>query len=643
MSTYGLPDPTGTNPLYLRANIPFYIYQNGMQISFENSPIYAESLVISLTDGTSRQLVRNVDWEVRSSDVDQTATSRAKLEDNSFNKVLAKSITIISDLALDQAVAMTFQNYYQTIPGRSFDDGTPYEVTPDLIKDLDRSVADIRQQMARVVSPVTPNLTVPKLLPFDINGQRLGNRIVNEKITVNTVSGGAVIRLAQGAFFRNSVTIVYNGQTLSAASDYSAITLSPLTKKTTNPSGIYQHILLNGSFAGDVFVSYHAVGGDVQVDDINAVYQHMVAIQSYLNDGVFVTSDSLSTTPSFRAMFARIVSLEDDMRRLLTGNPTYGDASSGAAVTRPVGTQDADLHWFTIASLYRVEGSNDIIRADQFKGRVYFPGSKISLAFTLDFNMDQSRNVIDFTTDSVVFDPTYTLFGDLSVNAPQYPLVRAVWNQAAESFSGVLLQVGVPLPTLADLMVVENMSSSESCWILDRSNEFVTGQTVDPVSPRDSGFLLPDDVSIWSTDSGVSYEKRFAPEYEPGYLVYSGAQNDISSLVTITNTGTLFNLSLPVYFPIETIKELVITVLDDTSTFVYDVVIPLTGIVDDTRMGRMTFADSSGEALSMEATLTRDNLDVLSLSLNVTQLALPLVDGVASPKTDIVRYVRARV
>jgi hypothetical protein len=155
--------------------------------------------------------------------------------------------------------------------------------------------------------------------------------------------------------------------------------------------------------------------------------------------------------------------------------------------------------------------------------------------------------------------------------------------------------------------------------------------------------LLPDDVSIWSTDSGVSYEKRFAPEYEPGYLVYSGAQNDISSLVTITNTGTLFNLSLPVYFPIETIKELVITVLDDTSTFVYDVVIPLTGIVDDTRMGRMTFADSSGEALSMEATLTRDNLDVLSLSLNVTQLALPLVDGVASPKTDIVRYVRARV
>lgn len=643
MSTYGLPDPTGTNSLYLRANIPWHIYQNGMKIAFENSPIYADSLVITISDGTGRQLVRNTDWEVRSDDIDQTATSRAKLEDSTFNKVLAKSITIISTLALDKRVAMTFQQYYQTIPGRSFDDGTPFEVTPDLIKDLDRGIADIRQQIARVTSPVTPNLTIPKLLPFDINGQRNGNKIVDEKVTVNTVAGAKVIRLAQGAFFKSSLVLKYNGQTLVPTTDYVAITVSPLTSKTTNVGGIYQHILLNGSYAGDVLVSYHAVGGDVQVEDINSVYQHMVAIQSYLNDGIFVTSGSLSETPAFRAMFARIVTLEDDMRRLLTGNPTYADASAGSAVTRPVGTQDADLHWFTIASLYQVQGSSDIIRADQFKGRVYFPGSKVSVAFTLDFNMDQERNAVDFKTDSVVFDPTYTLFGDLSVNAPQYPLVRIVWNQAAQSFSGALIQIGIPLPTLADLMVVENLSSNESCWILDRSNEFVTGQSVDPSIPSDSGFLLPDGVSIWSPDSGISQHQQFAPDYDQGYLVYSGSQNTISSIVTIANTGTLFNLSLPKYFPIERIKDLSVTLLDDQSTLVYDVVIPLTGIIDDKRQGRQSFADSSGEALSIEATLTRDNLGALSLSLNATELALPLSDGQPSPKTDLIRYVRARV
>lgn len=644
MSTYGLPDPTGTNSLYLRANIQFYIYQNGMKIAFENSPIFAESLIISLTDGTNRQLVRDVDWEVRTDDIDQTATSKAKLENSAFDKTLAKSVTIISTLALDQVVAMTFQQYYQTIPGRSFDDGTPYEVTPDLIKDMDRSIADIRQQIAKVTSPVTPNLIPPKLLPFDINGQRNGNKIVNERITVNTVAGGKVIRLSQGAFFRDSLVLTHNNTILSPTTDYTAITLSPLTEKTTNVSGIYHHILLNGSFAGDILVSYHAVGGDVQVEDINSIYQHMVAIQSYLNDGVFVTSDSLSETPSFRAMFARIMTLEDDMRRLLSGAPTYSDASPGSAVTRPVATQDADLHWFTIASLYQVDGSPDIIRADQFKGRVYFPGSKISLAFTLDFNMDQARNVADFTTESVVFDPNYVLFSDISVSAPQYPLVRAVWNQAPESFSGVLIQIGLPIPSLADMMVVENLSTAESCWLLDRLNEFVVGDTVDPSVPSDTGFLLPDQVSVWASESSVSKRRVFAPTYEPGYLVYSGSQNSLSSITTVANTASLFSpISLPTYFPIEEIREIVVTILNDASTAAYDVVVPMVGITADERTGKVSFADSTGESLNLDVVLTKDNLGALTLELNVSVLSLAFGETVPSPKTDVVRYVRARV
>ena len=643
MTAIGLPDPTGTNPLYLQANIPWFVYENGMKILFENSAIYADSLIIALTDGTGRQLARNTDWEVRSDDIDQAAMARAKLEDRSFAKTLVKSVTIISNLSLNQVVAMTFQQYWDTVPGRSYDDGTPFEVTPDLIKDHDRSIAAIRQQIARVTSPVVPNLTVPKLLPFDINGQRPGNKIVDEIVSVNTVAGGKVIRVSQGAFFKDSLVLKYNGNTLSPTTDYTAVMPSSLLKFTTNVSGIFNYILLSGSFAGDISVSYHAVGGDVQISDIEAIYQQSIAVQTFLNEGIFVTADSLSGTVPFQAMHARILSLEEDMRRLLTGTPTYGDQSAGAAVTRPVSTPDADLHWFSIAKLYQVQGSTDIIRSDQFKGRVYLPGSKISVAFTLDFNMDQPRNAASFTTDSIVFDPTYELFGDLDVAAPQYPLVRVVWNEAAEAFSGAIIQIGVPLPTLADMMVVENFSSAESCWILDRSNEFVTGQTVNPSIPQDSGFLLPDDVSLWADGGNVSKQRQFVPEYKKGYLVYSGSQNTLQSLTTVASTTALFNLSIPEYFPIDTIRELVITLVTNDSQSVYDLVVPMTGVVEDTRMGKVSFADSYGEAMSLDAVLAKDDLGVLTLGVNVTQLSIPLVSGDASPKTDLVRYIRARV
>lgn len=643
MSTYGLPDPTGTNALYLQANIPFFIYQVGIKIAFENSPIYSDSLIIAMTDGTGRQLEKDVDWEVRSDDIDQTAMSRAFLENSNFSKTLIKSVTIISDKALMKRVALTFQQFWLTIPGRSYDDGTPFEVTPDLIKDHDRAIADIRQQIARVTSPVAPVLAAPKLLPFDINKQRSSNAIVNEVVAVNTTVGAKVIRLANGAYFKDSLVLKYNGVTLNPQTDYIPTVLSPLTTKSTNVSGIYQYILLNGSFSGEIQISYHAVGGEVQNEDINSVYSLMVAIQTYLNDGIFVTSDSLPDTPSFRAMFARLTTLEDDMRRLLTGNPTYGDASSGSAVTRPIATQDANIHWFSIASLYQVQGSTDIIEASQFKGRIFLPGSKISMGFTVDFNLDQPRNVASFKTDSLVFEPTYTLFEDLIVNAPQYPLLRAVWNQEAESFSGAVIQVGFTLPNLADQMVVEDMSSPESCWILDRRNEFVTGITVDPSAPEDNGFILPDGVSMWGDSSSISHQRVFVPDYTEGYLVYSGAQVSISNLVTIEDTTDLFNLVLPTYFPIEKIKELVLTFTDDMSETVYDVVIPLTGIVDTSRQGRANFVDSDYEAMAAIVALNKDVLGALSLTINISEIALPLVSNEPSAKTDILRYIRARV
>lgn len=644
MTTYYLPDLSGQNPDYLQVNIPFFIYQTGMKVTFENSPVFVDSLQISLADGTGRTLDKDIDWEIKPEDIDQTAMSRAFLENNTFSETLVKAITIKSTKALMLPVAMTFQEFYLTIPGRTFDDGTPFEVTPDLIKSLVTGLADVRQQVARVNSPVAPNPSTPALLAFDINKEKSANAIVNETITINTIAGAKVVRLAQGAFFADSLVLKYNGSTLNPATDYLPVVLSPLTDRSTNKSGIYQYILLNGSYAGTLTANYHAVGGEVQINDINAVYELMVAIKTFLSEGIFVTSETIVETPSFRAMHARLNLVEDGMRRLLSGTPTYGDTSSGSAVTRPIATVDSDFHWWTIATLFKVEGSNDIIRADQFKGRVYFPGSKIAVGFTVDVNIDQTRNQVSFDTDSLVFDPKYTLFGDLDVGAPQYPLVRVVWNQASETFSGACLQIGIPLLSLNDQMVVEDLSSSESCWVLSRKNEFIVGDTeVNPSAPEDNGFLLPDEVSIWSEASNASYQQAFVPDYKNGYLAYSGSQVQVSSLITVNPTANLFNIVLPAYFPVRRAKELVVTMLSADSTTTYDIDIPLSGLNNTSRGGRRNFTDSDYEAMVMIASMTQDPLGDISIGLNISEIANPLMSGIPSDKTDIVRYIRVKV
>jgi len=644
MTTYYLPDLSGTNSDYLQVNVPSYVYQSGQKIHFENSPIHSSSLTVSLVDGTGTVLIRNTDWEVRPEDVDQTAMARAKLENNTFSGSLIKSITMKSNKALNKPVAMTYQEFYLTNPGRTFDDGRPLEITPDIIKSLITGLADVRQQVANVNSPVVSNIVAPQLLPFDINKERLGNRIIGEPAVANTVSGAKVIRLTQGAFFKDSLVIRHNGTTLNPTTDYLPVVLSSLTDKTTNISGIYQYILITKALSGNLSIDYHAVGGDVQPADIKSNYDLMVAIKTHLDDGIFITSETVTETPAFRAFNARLNLLEEDMRRLLTGVPTYGDTSSNNAVTRPISTIDANFHWWTIAELYQVEGSPDIIRADQFKGRVYLPNSKIALTFAVDLNIDSVRNKVSFETETLVFDPQYKLFETLSVTAPQYPMIRVVWNESSETFSGAYIQFGVPLPDLVDQMVVEDMSTAESCWILSRQNEYIVGQpNATPSTPSDSGFILPDGVSIWAPSSNISKQQICVPRYDNGYLVYTGSDVTIEDLVTVSETGGLFNVSLPSHFPVSEIKSLVVTLVSNNSTQVYDIEIPMTGTVLNIKHGRQNFVDSDMVAMAMIAKVTQDQLNDISLSLNISEIANPLQTNIPSDQTDIVRYVRAKV
>lgn len=638
MTSYALPDLTGTNPDYLKVNLPFFIYQAGVKMEFRSSCVFVDSIRVVLTDGSGTLLVKDVDWRVDSADIDQNAMSEAHIGDYNFNKVLTKAITFINASLIGKQVAVNVQQFYDTTPGSSFDDGSPLEVTPDYLKDMAARLGALSQQVARAQSPITGSDTPIKLLPFDIMGEKTSNSIVNEKIVVNTVIGGKVIRLAQGAFFADSLVVRSNGVTLNPATDYIPYTVSPLTKQTTNVSGIYHFVLLLKEITGDVFFDYHAVGGDVQREDMVAIHDTVMAVKQFLDNSLFLTPQTIQTTAAFRAIAARMTNVETDVRNILTGTPTYGDVTGNTAVRRPIQAPNSDFHWYTIANLFKVQGSNDVVTADQFKGRVFFPGSKVALTFTVDVNINQPRNPVSFDTNGLVFDPLYTLFTDISVAAPVYPMLRVVWNNATAGLAGASLQVGIPLTSLSDQMIVEDLSTAESCWLLDKTGAIITGtENITPTGPRDSGFTLPDNVTVWSAGGANSLSRIHVPEFEAGYLFYAGSNVNLSSLYSGSSTAGLFNAVLPKYFPLDDINVLVITMTSSDGSKIYDIDVPMSNRSSDgtKKYGNVMFTDGTSIQMTMEATLIRAGDGTYTVDLRISEPA--------GTPSDVVRYLRVRV
>lgn len=643
MAIYGIPDITGTNSNYLNVNIPQFVYRQNFYNKFEKSPVFADSIVIRLVnEGVT--LTQGIDWDYNSQDIDHNAMGRAYLESPAFNKILINGITFSSTRCVGKTVSMQYQEFYRSVPGSITTDGTPLEMNPELIKYLIDGLANTRQQVSGVTSPLVSNFVAPSNLQFDLNGDNPDNAIVNEKVTINTVAGAKVIRLSQGAFFGNSLTIRQGSDTLNPQADYSPIVTSPLTARTTNVGGIYHYLLINKEVVGDIYVDYHAVGGDVQPSDIESVYSLMVGIRDYLSTGKLLTTDSIPLTPAFQAINDRLQKVESDMRTLLTGTPTYGDSTSGDMAKRVLRAADTNFHWWTIAKLYQVAGSTDVVTADRFKGRVFFAGSNVALTFTADVNLNVSRNAVSFSTESVVFDPLYDLFNSISVNSPVYPIARVIWNSDGNAFSGAFLQIGMILKNLTDTVIIEDLSTTESCWLLDKTGVAVGTTPAAPNDPSDNNVTLPDGSSVWATGSGISYSQTYVPKFDKGYLVYAGDGVTLTTLNTTASTTSSFNSALPNFMPIANFSQIVVTMQSSDSSKTYDVVIPITGVSNSVRSGSTSFKTSTGQVVGISATLSSVLNSNSTISINVDDLTAYQAAGDShSSLLDRVRYIRAKV
>ena len=544
--TYYTPDYTGTDILYARKNDPYTLYESGQTIVFD-VPIYSNTLSIVTLGKNPVTLSEGADYEFQTSDVDTTTMSRAKNSDTGFNRQLVKSVTITrSATLLPVKVMMSYQQFYCTTPTAPVAAQTGViDVTPDLMIDLIRRVGVCEQQTSVIADNSGIPTSYPNLLAFDINGVNTDNVVSNEGWTVNTFSNQKVIRPLQGSFFKDSVSITAANQPLTPGVDYLILGVnSAHTKLTTNTSGIFDLILITKQYAGDILLTYHAVGGDVSTTSVQSLYDNLYAVKSFLEASSFLTPDALQDVSTFKQLQNTVKSLEENMRVLLSGTSAkYGDTTNGTAIVKSIRANNTQMHWWNIATLYQVSGSSDIVIKDRISLHIELVSNSYMADVDIAFDMDNNDHPVTITARNVVMNPGFSLFGNVSNLTGVYPCMRVIWNKTSDNVSGAVLQFGAALPGLSDSLAIEDRSGVESSWMLITD----TGTTSAPLTPSDNAVLLPDNATTWSSSGGASVSVAQTLQNRTGYLLVA-TSTLLSEMDDSVGAPAAFTSSLPTYF-----------------------------------------------------------------------------------------------
>ena len=532
-----LPDPTGINPRYYIANDTRYIYRGGMVVTFPNGGVFLNSLRIFPTSAPTdetQEWKRAADWIVDCTCYDDEAGSDARMANPDFSSDLVKQIIITTGRTLPEQVVLSYQSYYDVsdfaIPG----DGTPVEFTPEGWKSILQANSKLMQQIAAIQSTTAPTEAALTLYPEDLNGQTPGNVVPPETYQVNTTTGVNLIRAKNGPFFRDSVALTANGTPLVEGVDYQCDTLDRnRTRKSRNVSGIYWAILIISPQAGPIQFGYRTTGGRVTQENYLALAAQVKDTIAFINGMDILTESGLSLSPTMQSVLWRLDNQDKQMRSLLA-TPNYSAATAGVSVQKVFTATDSKLHWYDIASLYKAVATGPVVTADRFKGRVFLPGSNVAWTFTVEANLNQPKQPITFSTQSILVDPGVTLDGTVDAKTPVWPILRAVWNDLT---SGITLQLGLANPNLTENPIIEDMSTAESVWVLDQTNPVIAGNAA-PASVviHDSGFTLPDGVSKWIGDA-TSQSVVYVPPVKDGYPLFAGKTDLIRNFANNTLTG----------------------------------------------------------------------------------------------------------
>jgi hypothetical protein len=519
---YYTPDLTGQDPACYKDNDIYAIHKYNQKIFFD-VPVFEDSIIIYMLNSLGAVLstfVKGQDWNVLSDDYDDTSISRMKVYDSEFDKNLLKSITIIRPFANDYQINLTHQRLYPVNVKKALLNGVRLEVTPDLIGGM---LEDI-EYLSMITRPVSDSHSLsesgPMLFQLDAHKELPENYVEFEEHEVNVLEGRKVIRPIGGAFFKDSVKVRIKDDPsyLVAGIDYIIFRLNVnKTRVTENTSGVYDFILVLREYVGILEVTYHAFGGEATIYDTTELNKKCNNIINYLTDSSFLTSAGLGSAPIILALNDKVTYLEDEMRKLLLGQASYGDVSSGKSILKKIASTDDLLHWYTIATLYKVDGAEDIILADRLHFRIKTLRTNMMFDAMVSVNLTNVNTKLSVDILSEHYEKGFIPYEDYSgINNIVRPQLRILYNDDTQLNSGVVLQFGIEFKGfIEETIVVEDLSGKEGCWKL-----------IDPpttaVPPEDDLVQLPNEAHIYDVLNSDSTAISTLVPFKCGYIVWAG-------------------------------------------------------------------------------------------------------------------------
>lgn len=523
-------DLTGQDPLHKVINDIYRIFAPNQKIFF-NTPVYADSIVIKRIGSIPNQIYTvNVDYKIQPDDIDTPTLSRVKVYDPDFNKILVRSVTITHQyIGEEYLISVDYQRLYPNQIKTAVYNSETLEWTPPLalavLEELDR----LRLMVSRVKDTSSLESDTVKYLEIDVTGTSPYNLIEDEEHYINTNQGKNYIHPIYGSFYADTLA-VYNKNTnirMTEGVDYKIVGISvSKTKNTVSSSAVYDFILFIRDFVGDVRITYQAYGGEPTLANYKDLHQQILNITNYINEAKFITETTLKNTTVVNALTDRISRLEDDMRRLLTGRPSYGDRTSGISRLYKLTASDSKLHWWNIATLYQVDGSTDIVTADRMHFRFTTLHSGIMADVYVSFNANSPKfSKLSVTVLSENYRRGYvpfTSFDDVdTITRPQF---RVIWNNDTTRLSGCILQMGLELKNVVtETIAIEDFSGAECCWkLVDESDTAFTPQ--DDVVPLPAKNPAGEPYFIWSTSNPTSDQESTLIPFRDGHLIWAGVK-----------------------------------------------------------------------------------------------------------------------
>lgn len=517
------PDLTGLDPTHKVLGKQTTVFGTTPLTVNLDATIFVKSLVLAQVGTSNRPLVKGVDFDILDSDLDKTSMAEMKTYNPAFALDLCKSITFYPKGA-DYRVSMNYQRLYPNQIKTAYLHGLPLDTNPELIMAIIRQLEENEAALATVANSAGTTETGIRIFEEDPHMENPDNYVENEIHAMNTTSGKVFIHPVGGAFFEEGVVISLKDSTtpLIKDMDYRIFGLDiAKTDLTSRTFPVYNFIVFTTAIVGDVKLSYHAFGGDPTVGNIREIRTQLLNIVAYLNNAKFLTDSTVGDTQVVHSLTSRIDTLEATMRSLLqTGKPSYGDATDGAVRIKKISSPDTQLHWWNIASLYKVDGSEDVTVADRMRLRFRTLYSDLMFDAIISANLTSPEGYrFEVDIESAKYPRGYIPLKDYSgINNLIRPQFRLIWNTNASELSGAILQLGMELKQMTtETVVIEDFSGKECCWKLD-------GQHDPAVLPQDDLITLPNPHHIWDLSNANSAVESILLPFKQGHLVWAGAK-----------------------------------------------------------------------------------------------------------------------